>query len=242
VSTEAGPPSAAEEMADLQAYDDLAARVYGAGDVDAGTRELALALAWLQLRDPERETTTNSVMRRVCKLLGKDAVGRWRALELFAADAPRYEMPSAFRAWSGPCAGPRLRAYRPRRGAPPADGGPRVCGTTGSIRVREWDLESGHVVNVHFYCRRHEAEAKRVEGQIAAGGKPPARPWPNTGGRLARYFDRAALVEVYRRTRPGWEPPAEGLCVDDWPAGKARVVRSRGRRLAVFDGGTGAAL
>jgi hypothetical protein len=220
-----------QESGDLQHFDDLVARVYDDKDLDPGTRELAHALAWLQLRDPARHDTSDSIVRRVGYLLGRDRVGRWRHQQLFADDAPRYEKPRAMH--HGQCLGPRVHPYRPR-GAPrpPAQPGPLVCGDRGQISVPERSLVTGQILQVHWFCRRHADHAKHVRARVAQAGDPPP-PVPNTGGRLPRYFIPDAFERIYATMRPGWQPPIYGLCADDWPREGTPILVPKRPRLSL---------
>ncbi|HEX6359502.1 hypothetical protein [Actinophytocola sp.] len=220
-----------QEFGNLQQYDDLCARLYTDPDLEPGTRELALAMAWAQLRDPTRHTTNDSLMRRVGFLLGRDRMGRWRHSQLFADDAPRYEPPRAVH--SGSCVGPRVRPYR-ARGAPPppAPTGPLVCGDRAQISVRERSPVTGQIVKVHWYCRRHAKHADTVREHLARAGEPPP-PLPNKGGRLPRYFTPKGLAKIYASVRPGWEPPIYGLCADDWPSDGLPVLVPKRPRLSL---------
>jgi hypothetical protein len=116
-------------IATLQAHDDLQARIWAdERHLPPGTREAALAIAWVLFREPEH-APGRDLWRRVRDLLGHQGVAYaagdgtaracWRMHELIAADAPRYER-GRWRAGQGACEGPRLRPYRPRRVAAPA--------------------------------------------------------------------------------------------------------------------------
>ncbi|MGW4528895.1 hypothetical protein [Amycolatopsis sp. NPDC004378] len=227
---------AARELADLQAHDDLVARIY-ADRLPGEVRELALALAWVGLRDPARhDPDGESRLTRAARLLGRDEIGRWRHKLGFAADAPRYEPEHHLRSGMS-CQGPRVRPYRPRGGAPAAAASTSpttalVCGSHATISVEERDLATGHVVALHAFCRRHREDADRVRRQLAARGEPLNPPIPNTGGWLPRYFTAKPLERLYRWARTGWTPPDAGLCRDDWPTGDVRFLPRR-QRLAL---------
>ncbi|SEP53607.1 hypothetical protein [Amycolatopsis saalfeldensis] len=230
---------AARELADLQAHDDLVARIY-ADHLPGEIRELALALAWVRLRDPARHAPdADSSLTRAARLLGCDETGRWRHKLGFAADAPRYEPGREHHLRSGvTCQGPRIRPYRPRGSAPAtatASTPPNtalVCGGQATIGVEEHDLATGHIVALHAFCRRHREDADRVLHQIAARGEPLDPPIPNTGGWLPRYFTAKPLERLYRWARPGWARPDAGLCRDDWLTGDVRFL-PRHQRLAL---------
>jgi hypothetical protein len=229
---------AQQEFADLQHHDDVVARIY-ADQLPAEIRELALALAWAGLRDPARhDPDAGSNLTRAARLLGRDETGRRRQRRALAADAPRYEPDHEYLFRSGmTCQGPRVRPYRPRGGAPApastASGGALVCGARAVIDVEEHDLATGHLIAMRHFCRRHREDAERVRRQLAARGEPLNPPVPNTGGWLARYFAVAPLERLYRWARPGWTPPAVGLCRDDWPTGDVRMLPRRPRLALV---------
>lgn len=232
------------EQADLMAYDDMCARIYVDKRMPPGTRELALALAWANLRDPERdrEQPGKGAFRRAGHLLGREKFSnRWRNKALWADDAPRYEPPARDGWHTGSCEGPRLRPYRPRgmSGYGVAvlslrqDGRDSVCGADANTRVVERDLVTGWH-RTHWFCRRHVDQAKRVEEQIARAGDPPP-PIPNTGGLLPCYFKPEAVEKLYRWANPRWEPPYYGICADDWPVPGQQVVPRRPRLSLVVD-------
>lgn len=111
-------------IADLQAHDDIQARIWNdERGMPPGTREVALAMAWVLYREPQHPPGKGYWLR-VRELLGHDGrVTRgghgWRLHDLIAGDAPRYE-PGRRYAMGGSCEGPRVRPYRPRQ---PADAG-----------------------------------------------------------------------------------------------------------------------
>lgn len=246
--------NAEDELGDLQAYDDLAARLYGDVEMPPGTRELALALGWLNLRDPARLTTSETNTRRLRRLLGRANAGESRFTKLIAEDAPRYEKPRSWWAGNGSCEGPRMRPYRPRRPGPPtgtvdtaiillgsspqppppSDPEPLVCGVKGQIQIAERDMATGQIGIVHWFCRRHKEHADRVRRQLAARGDPPV-PIPNIGGFLPRYFLEPALITLYTKCRPGWQPPIYGLCRDDWPTATPTLKPKRPRLALVAE-------
>ena len=79
-----------------------------------GTREVALAVAWVLHREPEHQ---GELWPRVRQMLGHDG-WRWRLHECIAEDAPRYD-PGGWNHHAGECEGPRVRAYKPRRSGSP---------------------------------------------------------------------------------------------------------------------------
>lgn len=232
-------------IASLQAHDDVQARIWSdKRGMPPGTREVALAMAWALYREPEH-APGKAFWNRVRVLLGHEGYGwrsadgeqhvQWRLHNLIAGDAPRYD-PGNWHHGPGPCEGPRLRPYKPRRPAhldrcyvsdhhphlgdcwfPATCGGeevPRersgsVCGADASIKVTEQDMVTGWETD-HWFCRRHCERARAVRAQLAARGEPP-EPVPNTGGLLPRYF-AADWAAVYRkncgRARGGLVPVA----------------------------------
>lgn len=234
------------DLADLMAYDDMCARIYADKRMPPGTRELALALAWADARDPDRhDKAKGGNLRRVSRILGRTRTGQWRYKLLIAEDAPRYEPPDRDGWRTGSCEGPRLRPYQPRgmtdygkaMHAQKAEGKPLVCGTDANIAVVERDLVTGWQ-RTHWFCRRHVDQAERVKEQLARAGDPPP-PIPNTGGLLPCYFMPEALERLYRATDPHWQPPYYGICADDWPLPDLQVVPRRPRlSLVVSDLGS----
>lgn len=235
-------------------HDELQERIWNdERRLPPGTREVALALAWVLHKEPEAQQWT-----RVRELLGYNMVG-WRVHDLVAGDAPRYERGH----WvDGPdeCEGPRVRPYRPRRVSPesrcyvsdhhphlgecrfpeiyggetaPPERDDRVCGAHATIRVKEYDMVTGWVT-VHWFCTRHRERAAEVRAQLAARGEPP-EPIPNTGGLLPRYFagDWAKIYARHCAQARGigflWQPPYCGCDADDWPVPGKTVIPKRPR-------------
>jgi hypothetical protein len=244
---------------ELRRHADLQARVWNdERRMPAGTREVALALAWVLHMEPGARQ-----WKRVRELLGYDMLG-WRVHDLVTGDAPRYERGH----WAdgpGECEGPRVRPYRPRRvpaedrcyvsghhphlgecrfpevyggEAAPPDRDDRVCGAHATIRVKEHDMVTGWVT-VHWFCTRHRERAAAVKAQLAARGEPPA-PVPNTGGLLPRYFagDWAKIYARHcaqaRSTGFLWQPSPYGCDADDWPAPGKTAVPKRPRLSLVL--------
>lgn len=100
---------------DLAAWDDLTARIYADADFSPGGREAALALAWALHRDSDKGGWGTAA-----RILGADRVYRDRARiwVALAEDVPFYD-PGNFHYSGAPCEGPRLRAYKARRGGDP---------------------------------------------------------------------------------------------------------------------------
>jgi hypothetical protein len=245
-------------VTDLQAHDDTQARIWDDKRMPPGTRELALAMAWVLHREPQH-APGKEYWTRVRVLLGHqpDLASRWRIHQLLAGDVPFYQPPGH---WSGkgPCEGPRLRPYRPRRAAqpggsiiyqvpgwtPPPEHDSRVCGALAGHQVAEHDMVTGWVT-CHWFCRRHLDRATEVEAQLAARGDPP-EPIPNRGGLLPGHF-AADWATVYSKAAAraegalglqlvGWQPPYYGVNADDWPIPGKTVVPKRPRLSLVVPG------
>lgn len=229
-------PRTATDMSDLMRYDDICAQIYADTRMPAGTRELALTLAWTALRDPARHFGEANTARAQ-RILSRDDRGG-RLQQLFAEDVPRYEKPHA---WEGPCDGPRLRPYV-RRGYGYSDeeaerrtAGNTRCGESAREKEHEYDMTTGQVARTWWFCSRHKADQQRVRQQLTERGDPPPA-IPNRGGLIACYFDRDAVEKLYRQASPRWEPPYHGICADDWPTADVEVVPKR-PRLALIVGG-----
>lgn len=210
----------------LQAHDDLQARIWADERMAPGTREVALAMAWVLHRSAEGEPFG---WNRLRQMLGHDGhLTRgghgWRMHDLIAGDAPRYECARNWSECEGSCEGPRLRPYRPHR--PAWDTGcvvsrhhphlgdcrfpqiygmtlgsgderdDRVCGAHATVRITERDMVTGWE-RTRWFCSRHRQRAAEVKAMLAARGEPP-EPIPNAGGCLPRYF-AADWAAVYAR-------------------------------------------
>lgn len=117
--------------------------------------------------------------------------------------------------------------YTPPRDWRTEDG---VCGANSHHRILEKDPRTGWVT-AHWFCKRHKEHADRVAEQVRAQNDAAPEPVPNTGGLLPSYF-KADWAKVYAHYRKGWEPPAYGLCADDWPTADQALKRGRLRVLA----------
>lgn len=223
----------------LRAYDAAVARIYADARMPPGTREVALAMAWIRRRHPGSPTGPR-LWELMNDLVGCDDYGRARLGGLLAADAPRYVPPPEVRDGSGPCDGPRHRP-KPRRPAdpativhlPPGYTEPviddRFCDATARIQVVEHDMITGWA-RAYWYCRRHRDVAEQMRAQIQAKGTPP-EPIPNTGGLLPCHFD-ADWPQIYVQHRPGWKAPYHGIRADQWPTPAHRHI-PRPPRLAL---------
>ena len=237
-------------------YDELQAAIWtDERNMPPGTRELALAIAWVHHAEPGND---HRVWARVRELAGWTGYS-WRVHELVEGDAPRYHPPSG--AYGSACEGPRMRPYRPRRPAyldrclvsdhhphvgdcryPVIHGGGRdeperddsVCGSYATISVKERDMVAGWVTE-HWFCTRHKGRAAEVRRQIAARGEPP-EPVPNHGGLLPRYFggDWAAIYAKHCEERcRHWKVPYYGVDADDWPVPGKTLIPKRPRLSVV---------
>jgi hypothetical protein len=234
------------ELDRLRHYDELAARIYTDDRMNPGTREIALAMAWVQFRHRGSPAVPDAELfwERLSALLGRGTSYHPRMTILLGEDAPRYEPPWPARANSGICEGPRMRPYRPRNQTPagrdcivhaphdyvdPPPRDNRVCGANATIKVIEHNMVTGWA-RAHWFCRRHADHAANIRARIDAMGTPP-EPIPNTGGILPCYFN-ANWDTIYARHRPGWKSPYHGVRADSWPAPSSRQV-PRPPRLAV---------
>jgi hypothetical protein len=210
---------------DPHAHDDLQARIWADERMPPGTREAALAIAWVMHHPP----TPGAVFdwTRLRMMLGHDGMltrggHGWRLHGLIAGDAPRYD-PGNWHGYGGECEGPRLRPYKPRHpawedrctvsahhphvgncryakaadigGTPPERDG-RICGAHATITVTEHDMVTGWE-SVRWFCSRHSGRAAEVRAMLAARGTAP-EPIPNQGGCLPRYF-AADWPAIYAR-------------------------------------------
>lgn len=244
---------------DLRAHDDLQARIWADRRLPGGTRELALAMAWVLHRDKEH-AKGRELWATLREMLGTTGPvhPRWRLWELMAADAPRY-VPERPYGYGGTCEGPRMRAYQPRERPPeclvsahhphtgecrytqvhvaagwsqPSQRDSRVCGAHGTICVTETDMVTGWVTD-RWFCSRHQDRASDVRAMLAARGTPP-EPVPNTGGLLPRYFG-AQWERLYARaceeslSMHYWKPPYHGCDADNWPVPGQQAIPRRPR-------------
>lgn len=230
------PPTAPAPRKPVKRSDDRAARIWADERLRAspGTRELVLAMEHvLTRRAPANGKQLRATLR---EMLGRDQIGRNRARELTAADAPRYE-PNRDRYWIDRlCMAPRVR---PR----PYNASGRIPSTTcdaiATLNAVEVDPVTGWEID-RWYCTRHRDHYERVLAQIAtdAATRDKVEPIPNRGGLLPCYFG-ADWETLYAKVSPHWKPPVYGVCADDWPvpgAPASRIVKPRLRLIPVFDG------
>jgi hypothetical protein len=221
----------------VRTHDELQAAIWNdERGLPPGTREVALALAWVMHAEPGCPSTWT----RVRDMLGPDGMRgsrqHWRLSDLIAGDAPRYEKP---RGWYGEtCEGPRIRPYRSRDGWEDPERDSRVCGASATIHVAEKDMVTGWEATRSF-CSRHRDRAAEVKAMLAARGAPP-EPIPNTGGLLPRYFsgDWPAIYAMHcERSWTArmiwWKPPYHGVDADDWPVPGKTLIPKRPRLALV---------
>lgn len=218
-------------------YDRVVERIYRDDRMGRKTREIALLLAWLVARDPNRFGA--GAWHRAEAILGTRQYGRHTqsvAALLVADDLPRYDIDRRTPAWHDQtCAAPMIR----RSG---------LCGQEARDHSYSVDPETGWRTPI-WYCRRHEAFGRQVDRGLVASPEPI----PNRGGILPTYFRLAdgpdGWVKNYRwaahqadpfRTTV-WEPPSHGIVAADWPrAGEAPPALVDGDpvrlHLAALDG------
>jgi hypothetical protein len=230
----------------LHAFHELVGRIYTDQRLSVGTREIALAMAWLtsNCSGPDNDPRSDVFWKRLTGVLG---VGDYRGPRigvLLAEDAPRYVPPRQVRANRGSCVGPRTRPYRQRSPqgnsvstvylapdtVPPTPRDARTCGVNATIKVVEHDPQTGWE-RAHWFCRKHAENANQIRSQLSRTAPPP-EPVPNTGGLLPCYFE-AEWATIYSSHRPGWRAPYHGIRADDWPTPEWRRI-PRPPRLAVI--------
>lgn len=194
-------------------YDRFVERIYRDARMGRKTREIALLLAWLVSRDPNRFGA--GAWHRAEAILGTRQYGRHTqsvAALLVADDLPRYEIDRQTPAWTDQrCAAPMIR----RAG---------LCGQEARDHSYTADPKTGWLTPM-WYCRRHEAFGRQLDGRLTSAPEPI----PNHGGLLPTYFRLAdgvdGWVKNYRwaahqadpfRTTV-WEPPRHGIVAADWP-------------------------
>lgn len=159
--------------------------------------------------------------QRVCELMHLNGTRFWW---LISEDAPRYVPPND--QVMVQCEAPMIRR-------------PGPCGKRCTNRFKVADPATGEWRWVG-YCTRHEDIGKQVwaaeRKRIASGTTP--KPMPNRGGLLPCYIV-SDWPEMYRKARPAWEPPALGICADDWPTMR-RVAEQKPPELKVHFGGADA--
>lgn len=155
---------------------------------------------------------------RICQILHLEGRRFWWTIE---QDVPRWEPPQN-PAVMGACEAPMIRR-------------PGECGQRSCTSFRVTDPTDG-TWRMAAFCRRHwdySREVHRAEmARVKGGGLP--EPVPNTGGLLPCYLNWKWL-DAYRTARPGWKPPAVGICADDWPV-MAKVTTMEPPKLSVIEG------
>lgn len=258
--------NAPNEMARLQSYDDLCARIWHDRRFPSETRELALAMAWVLLRDPARPESSE-FWAGVRKLVhqpgfrGGRASRLWRLVE---ADAPQYKQADLYAGgfFSRGCEAPRLRAYRPRvRPADPhaclMDHHPHLgkCRFTTIIDLRTAPstpppekTTCGASATITVTERdlvtgwardRHFCRRHADHAQRVSDQIKAAGEPPApipNTGGLLPCYYKADWEKVYSYASEHWKPPTYGVCADDWPTAEER--REHGpRRLILVPGG-----
>lgn len=216
-------------------YDAFVEQLYRDPGMGRKTREIALMLAWLIARDPNRLNA--GVWPRAEAILGFTKHGRHTqsvAALLVADDLPRYEIDRTGPEWlDQTCAAPMIRR----------DG---LCGQPAVDNSYTVDPVTGWRTPVWF-CRRHASFGRDCNIVLAAAATP--EPIPNRGGLLPCYFSRKggadSWVQNYKWAahtadpwlREEWMPPVYGVRADDWPIPGKEPVAPRARlRLAALDG------
>ena len=194
-------------------YDAVVESMYADPRMTRKTREIALLMAWLLCRDPNRFNV--GVWKRAEAILGFEKYGRFTrsvAALLVADDLPRYEDDRTIPEWHDQtCKAPMIR----RAG---------LCGQPAHGNSYSADPETGWRTPV-WYCRRHEGFGRDCDRMLAEAPEPI----PNRGGVLPCYFRRkggvSSWVQDYRWAahtadpwlRTPWEPPSHGMVADLWP-------------------------
>ena len=194
-------------------YDAFVARLYSDPRMTRKTREIALLLAWLVSRDPNRFGA--GAWKRAEAILGFRKYGRHTqsvAALLVADDLPRYEVDRSTPEWMDQtCAAPMIR----RTG---------LCGQPACGNSYTADPETGWRTPV-WYCRRHEGFGRNLDRVL----RDAPEPIPNAGGLLPCYFRLKGgtdhWVQNYQWAahnadpfrHEAWTPPSFGVVADLWP-------------------------
>jgi hypothetical protein len=241
-----------------ESFAQLAHQIYQDDRADGPSRELLLAFAYvITARGFE---TPKQMWQQIRKALSKPHpsmryVSGDRVADLVQHDAPRYIQPQDRPGGYDPsirlCEGPRVRPYKerpykaeqmslPARVAQQAReeedfrNTDNVCGAPGKHRVLEKQPGTGWYL-WHWYCPRHQGEARRVQEQVKAQNEAAPEPIPNNGGLLPCYFE-ANWAGLYKHYVNWWEPPVYGVRADDWPIPGKQPVPQRARlRLVAAD-------
>ncbi|MGW5690305.1 hypothetical protein ACWEWX_04845 [Streptomyces asiaticus] len=192
-------------------YDAVVAALYRNPRMTRKTREIALLIAWLIARDPNRFNA--SVWTRAEAILGSRKHGRHTqsvAALLVADDVPRYEDETPTRE-SQTCEAPMIRR-------------PGPCGQATWDYSYKADPETGLRTPVWF-CRRHADFGRDLNLSLADAPEPV----PNRGGLLPCYFPlksglagweanyRWAVHNEDPWRREAWQPPSHGVSAELWP-------------------------
>ncbi|GAA0554913.1 hypothetical protein GCM10010390_66300 [Streptomyces mordarskii] len=212
-------------------YDAVVAKIYKDPRMTRETREIALLLAWLVCRDPNRFNA--SAWKRAEAILGFRKYGRHTqsvAALLVADDLPRYDPEESGEAI---CSAPMIR-----RGG--------TCGQPAQDHSYTADPETGWRTPVWF-CRRHATYGRELNLALADAPEPI----PNRGGLLPCYFRLKSGLRGWEQNykwaahtadpwlRTEWLPPRYGVAAEGWPhPGRdevAEVVKPK-LQLVALDG------
>lgn len=194
-------------------YDEVIERIYRDPRMTRPARELALLLAWLICRDPNRFSA--GAWHRAEALLGTKKYGRHTqsvAGLLLADDLPRYEVDRGTPEWlDQTCMAPMTR----RAG---------VCGQQARDNSYTADPVTGWRTPL-WYCRRHEAFGQAADRALAQAPEPI----PNRGGLLPGYFRLKSGLNGWEQNyrwaahqsdpflHEAWKAPSYGVDADLWP-------------------------
>lgn len=220
------------EGGDGTKFAEIAHQIYQDNRANEQTRPLLLAFAYAVTLAPcDKETRLWQTIHKALNPSSRKGTAR----ELIRLDVPRYEPPG----YSGGsdrldkvCVGPRVRPH-------PHDdflNGLNICGATAQEKVVEKLPETGWHKN-HWFCNRHRDHLLRVRKQVREQNASASAPIPNRGGLLPCYF-KSDWVRIYRwaLNHDKWEPPAYGVCADDWPVPGRDPIPQRARlRLVLGD-------
>lgn len=169
------------------------------GQGSVAVRDYIIAVLWAYWTVPEGDRRT-AIVRHLG--LGGHADMRWRSL--LRDDTPRFEPPP-----SPGCE--HVLAGGPRKG--------ERCGKRQALTFKVTDPETGEWRRSEW-CAQHREPGRAAQWRESHRDKTSdATPHPNRGGLLPCYLtpDGSGWEERYRKVSPGWEPPAVGICADDWP-------------------------
>lgn len=188
-------------------YDALVEKIYRDRRLGSDVRDLALCLAWLIAKDPQRGNG-KSVWERATEIFGLRSDKTSNAAHMLATDLPLYSppMPSGMT-----CAAPMVR----REG---------LCGRRPLSHT--WALDettNGRVPVPYCEIDRHRAWADEQTALYREAQKTAPEPIPNRGGLLPCFLtlNEEGWVQNYRwaaqAARVRWQPPSYGIRRDQWP-------------------------